>query len=103
MFGAGKLHGVLLSAVLIFIAGPAARAHTHFGRDRIFTYPVALNMAKRAQETTSFPIVMNAQVLRQLNAMLKNAQLRASMKRTLDSLEEYRDVLERIFIDYGVP
>jgi membrane-bound lytic murein transglycosylase D len=72
-------------------------------QDRRITEAQALKMAEKAKIDTTFPVVVNDLVLRQLNSYLGTPEGREFIKNALKRMENYREVIEAKLGQYGVP
>jgi membrane-bound lytic murein transglycosylase D len=98
--------GRLLTAVAVCAAAAfsaAAFAGRGWIQDRRISAAQAQEMARAAQHGTSFPIVVNEDVVRQLNRFLGTAEGRDFIRKSLRHLQEQRATVEEKVRSYGLP
>ena len=71
--------------------------------DRRVTMAQAKTMITKAQADSSFPIVLNGQVLEELNAYLGTPEGRDFMKESLQRMQTHQTVVQDGLKKYGVP
>jgi beta-lactamase regulating signal transducer with metallopeptidase domain len=71
--------------------------------DRRVTMAQAKTMVAKAQADSSFPIVLNGQVLEELNAYLGTPEGRDFMKESLQRMQTHQAVVQEALKKYGVP
>lgn len=89
-------------AIAILMTGVAYAANG-FVQDRRVSMAEAQRLAVKAQRSTDFPVVVNDLVLKQLNRFIGTPEGREYMRNALQSMENYRNIIEGKIHDYGVP
>lgn len=89
--------------ILVTLIGMTTYASTGLIQDRRISLEQAQRMAQRAQENSSFPVVVNDLVLKQLNRYLGTLEGREYMKNALARMENHRPLIEGLQKKYGVP
>ncbi|MCB0408064.1 MAG: transglycosylase SLT domain-containing protein [Bdellovibrionales bacterium] len=99
----GRSISLLSGLLMACLMGATAFASKSFVQDRRVSLAQAKEMAKNAQSTTGFPIVVNDLVLKQLNRYIGTPEGREFMRNSLQRMENYRNVVEGKIQDYGLP
>lgn len=98
----GKSSGLLLLALFFLFPQSWARA-VDLPAARAISYPLAREWARQAQENSTFPIVVNEQVLRALNEIASSKSARFTMRKAIAAMQAYREPFENIMRENDLP
>lgn len=93
----------LLASLLITLSGLTALATKGLIQDRRIDLTQAQAMADRAQKETSFPIIVNDLVLKQLNKYLGTPDGREFMKSSLERMQTFKPIIDSHLDKRGAP
>lgn len=93
----------IVAACLLALMSLTTYAGRNLVQDRRLSMEEAREFARRAQEGSEFPIVVNEAVLEQLNKFVGTPQGRKSFKEALERKESYKDTLEAAVVEYKTP
>lgn len=92
-----------IGVMAIVITAATAFASQGLVQDRRVSLTDARRMAAHAQGQTTFPVVVNDLVLRQLNRYIGTPEGREFMRLSLQRMESYRSVVEAKISEYHAP
>lgn len=102
-FKSGWLAGALMTIALGLVLGATAYATQGLVQDRRVTMEEAREMGERASRGTSFPIVVNELVLRQLNRYVGTPEGREFIRESLRRRETHRAVIDAALTRHRLP
>ncbi len=95
--------GVVVSLLLLSVMGATTFASKGLIQDRRVNMAEAQIMADRAQQGTSFPVVLNDLVLKQLNRYIGTPEGRKFMRAAMAQMENYKNSISENLQKYGLP
>lgn len=98
-----KRVSILVGVLLTVFLGIGAFASKGLIQDRRVTMIQAKSMLSRAQQGTEFQVVVNDLVLVQLNRYIGTPAGRDFMKKSLQRMQNYRNLVEKYLHKYAVP
>lgn len=93
----------IAGAVALALMGATALAFTSAIQDQRISVRDADQMAAVARQDSTFPIVVNARVLAQLNLLLATPDGRANIKASLERMQNRRAFISKQIMQHGMP
>lgn len=94
---------LLILAILIFVFGVVTYASKGFVHDRRMTMAEAEALVTQMKDSSQVPLVINERVLKQLNRYVGTVEGRSFMRKSLQRMESYRDLVTQKLNEYRVP
>lgn len=99
----GRSMSLSIGLAIVALMAGIAYASNGFVQDRRVSMEDAQRFAKKAEQNTDFPVVVNDLVLKQLNRYIGTPEGRDFMRNALQRMENYRTVIEGKINRYQVP
>lgn len=94
---------VIPAGILVALMTVTAVATQGLLQDRRISRMEAVRLADVARQTSTFPVVINDLVLRQLNRFVGTSEGREFVKESLARMQNYRPLIDEKMKEYGVP